>query len=115
MKPLPLALASLALLAGTADASFYNGNDLHGWCGTTPAEPGYNSDRAQCMGYVVGLVDGLTGIGTAGDALCLEGKTAAQVTDVVAKNLRDHPAGRDRLGVDVVFFALLQAFPCDDD
>jgi len=104
---------TLALIATSAQAVFYTGNDMAKFCGTSETAPSHYSDRARCSGYVIGVVDSMTRVEAYADDLCLpRGVTVGQLTNVVEKFMADHPAEMHRPGIEVVGFAMFDAFPC---
>jgi hypothetical protein len=105
-----------------ARAGFFTGNELYAIC--TSAN---NSDRSECLGYVVGIADAgaynpivskgyYTGWGSSiGQARwCLpEGVVVTQIRDVVLNYLRDKPQFRNSGAAGLAAFALETAWPCE--
>ena len=104
-----------------ARAGVFTGNELYAICTSSDS-----SDRAECLGYVVGLADAgaynpivmkgyYTGWGAnLGQARwCLpEGVIVTQIRDVVLNYLRDKPQWRNSGAAGLAAFALEDAWPC---
>lgn len=121
-----LAVAAFCtLLSGGAHAAF-TGNDLFENCASDAL-----ARQAQCMYYVIGVVDGMTpgfcfgkieGKGRppadvtivgADKLFCIPSEaTHGQLTDVFAKYLRENPKDRSKNGATLVLLAMTDAFPC---
>ncbi|OYX64370.1 MAG: hypothetical protein B7Y89_01780 [Novosphingobium sp. 32-60-15] len=97
-------VASLAALSTPAHAEWMDGNQLHDTC-ATPAP----LDRAMCLSYVIGVLDGLRYLPQ--PPVTPKGATAGQVRDVVAKYLIDHPEMRDQQARILVRAAVASAWP----
>jgi hypothetical protein len=73
-------------------------------------------DQAHCFGYVEGVFDEISAVQSAGfmpPVICEPGGiNAGRLRDVVMKALRAQPELRANLGADLVFFAMLGAWPC---
>ena len=116
MRGLILGLAvGLAVLLtageGRAQERFLNGQKLNEYCN--------GGDRA-CMGYVMGIFDGVRMIVAAGESYrpddfreCVpEGVAASQLTEVVKKWLREYSALWHFSADALVTKAFKDAFPC---
>lgn len=102
--------ASLAAIPLISSAQSDRGNDLLQRLDAFAAQKGGFSGGAGA-GYVVGVADTLTAIGT----VCLPGGVSnGQVTAVVHKYLRDNPAVLHQNAVVLVARALMDSFPCKD-
>lgn len=95
-------LLTLALVATTAHAEFYNGNEL------LRMMRGNSTEQAAAYGYVVGVNDALHKI-----TLCIpNGVTVGQANDVVRAYLEANPQVRHFSGDSVVAAALMAVWPC---
>ena len=114
---LPLGLAAAAL-TGPSEAqnpgairAFQSGNQLYAAC---------EADTGLCMGYVAGVADAMslvqvTGGSIAGVVACIPFPVViGEAKDVAVKYLREHPELRAYTAVDLVAFALHDAFPCPE-
>ena len=111
MKKLALILALLGAPAGAQDISvFFSGNELLEMCRSDNA-----AARADCMGYITGASDVLSGVISLGDmkAFCEPASvTRGQIHDVVVRYAIENPENRHFSGGALVYSALLDAFPC---
>ena len=104
-------LLCLALPASRAaaemGAGFFDGNDLFEWCTTRDA---------LCTGYVAGISDELTdleAIGAVTVTVCEPKEVKVkQMAEVVTRYLEKHPETRDRQASELVYRALVEAWPC---
>lgn len=97
-------MAGIAALPTAARAEWMDGNELHETCTTTAP-----LDRALCLSYVIGVLDGLRYLPQ--PPVTPTGATAGQVRDVVAKYLTDHPEKRDQQARMIVRTAVADAWP----
>lgn len=101
-------LISLALVASTAHAGFWNGNELLSRLNNEHSNP---SQYLQAQGYILGVVD-------AGDGedFCIPANVnGGQIFDIVRNFLRDKPEMRHQFKASLfVWFPLKQAFPCKE-
>jgi len=99
------ALAVLLCSAFTAQAQsqFFNGNEL-----LSRMESTNHFAQGVAHGYVVGIMDTMTGI-----TICSPGKlTVGQVHDIIHKYLKDNPEHR-HLAADVIVETVMsRRFPC---
>ena len=104
------------LVAGPAQAVFYDGNRLYEWCATPEGDPRYSWSSINCNGYVTGVIDSLEVAEKAGSGpitVCVpSGATVQQVRDVVLKYLTNHPEQRHTAAAILTILALREAFPC---
>jgi hypothetical protein len=108
---------SAALLLGTAicsnvtaEPAGISGAYLKNICESYTEMPANTSD-GMCIGYVVGVISVMKYI----NVLCLPDKsTHSQATLVVKKYLSDHPEKLHLNAEELVFAAILEAFPCTD-
>lgn len=117
------ALLALAWInVPSANAAFYDGNDLYKICEPTAAR------TSSCAVYIMGAADivmqmrhTLSGDGNSmilpstGKSCPFEipiGATGSQLADVVTNYLRDHPETRHYEASALVWRALHDAFPC---
>lgn len=99
MKKLMFALLMAGIGNVQAAKVFYDGNK---WLGVTPVEQ---------LAYVLGIVDSHTSLKQ--DVFCApDNVTAGQVTDIVKKNLTNHPEDRHLSASSLVLYSLQKAFPC---
>jgi Rap1a immunity proteins len=92
------------LAAGTAQARFYDGNDLHGYC-----TEGAGFYDGICLGYIAAAADALSRNGL----VCIpEGATLGQAREIVVRRLRDHPESRHHDAYALARTALLLAWRC---
>ncbi|MBY2949487.1 Rap1a/Tai family immunity protein [Rhizobium leguminosarum] len=136
MKRWGLALVA-AMTASTAQAGFFNGNDLYKNCtqsGSNSFMTGYVSgwvDKWQFDSYHVGeaarqknkqsapnadlMVEMVfLGVAIEGDICMPEKATAGQVADVFCKYLKDNPAQRAESGNMLLGKALAASFSCSN-
>jgi hypothetical protein len=112
---LPLGL-TISALSGPIEAqnpgairAFQSGIQLNSACQT---------DTGFCMGYVAGVADAMslvqvTGGNLAGVVACIPFPVViGQAKDVAAKYLHEHPELQGYTAVNLVAFALRDAFPC---
>jgi hypothetical protein len=93
-----------------------SGNELYSDCTTREADSSYYMMAATCRAFIQGIDDG---VGLTRWALKIKrlyctprGATAAQIRDVVVKELRDNPAQRNLPAAALAVSALQKAFPC---
>jgi len=98
------AIAGIAALSTPAHAEWMDGNQLHDTCSTTAP-----LDRATCLSYVIGVLDGLRYLSQ--PPVTPKGATAGQLRDVVAKYLTDHPEKRDQQARTLIRSAVAEAWP----
>mgnify|MGYP003125237630 CR=1 FL=1 len=99
-----------ALGAGSyQNKAFIDGNELLKVCEI--------NDRGACQSYIVGVTDGM--LYFFGDNLdksktiCLPSNVSgSQITDVTIKHVKDHPVSRNLNAAQLIFTAILLAFPC---
>jgi len=100
-----------ALWSGQAAATGYfeDGNTLLKVCTSTNT-----TDRSYCNGYVGGIVDSITEVGSmSGRKACLPaGVMSSQARDVVIQWLQRNPQVRHFTAPGLVAKALSEAFPC---
>ena len=108
-------IAAVGLVTGSTYANaggFETGNDLFDYC---------QRREASCTAYVLGAVDGFTysdelhGQSEANHltVFCTpDHANGAQLTDVFAKYLRDHPEKRHFAAASLILGAMMDAFPC---
>jgi hypothetical protein len=87
--------------------AFYTGNEIYERCGAPPDTP----QMALCSGYVAGVADAMN----SAHMVCIPpnaNMSVGQVTDLVAKYLRENPMLRVLPGLFPVAVALGTAFPC---
>lgn len=104
MKSSLVLAAGLALSTVPARADWMSGNELHETCASGSAV-----DKALCLSYVMGVLDGLRFLD-----LPLKtpvGATGGQVRDVVSKYLADHPETREQPARVLVKSAVVDAWP----
>ena len=98
-------LATLLAASTAAQASWYDGNDLHKF---------FNANDAVSRGFILGFV---TGIASAwdNDLFCLPANvTPGQLSDVVRSRLNRIPEQRHKGAEIIVAAALVVAYPCSD-
>jgi len=109
---LPLVL-QVALQVGPVDAAaaseeaFLSGKDLQELC---------KGGDAACTTYVMGVLDAVNLMESrsgGSSAFCAPEITSDEVTDVVTKHLKRHPARWESPAATLVVEALTEAFPCD--
>lgn len=91
-------------LSVPARAEWMDGNQLHDTCSPPAA-----LDRAMCLSYVIGVLDGLRYLSQ--PPVIPKGTTAGQVRDIVAGFLADHPEKRDQQARMLVRAAVVDAWP----
>ncbi len=97
-------LLALALVAGSAHAEFWNGNDL------LEKMTGTNMEQIMALGYVMGVFDSQRS-----STICPptnSGITAGQMRDVVKNYLERNPQHRHHTGDLVTVVALATVWPC---
>jgi len=105
-------VVAMVTVTGEAQSQFVDGSHLNEWR-KEYKKPLEQSDKDHSasglfMGYVAGICDGFNG-----QRFCTAtGVTAAQVSDIVAKYLEEHPEIRHKAGYLLVTEALKKAFPC---
>ena len=103
-------VALVVALVGTAIAgeeAFLTGKDLQELC---------KGGDASCTTYVMGVLDAVNmmeSLSGGGSAFCAPEITSDEVTDVVTKHLKRHPARWDSPAATLVVQALALAFPCE--
>ncbi|MGG7581737.1 Rap1a/Tai family immunity protein [Rhizobium sp. Nf11,1] len=116
---------SLFAMAGTAQAGFYTGNDLHELCkADQPAVLGYVAGVIDKSGYDLQVLEALDNA-PAGDIptfsrkyrmggfICYpDGMVLRQARDIFCKYLADHPESRQKGAEGLVQAALYDAWPC---
>ena len=95
-----------ALLAGTAQAEFYTGNQLLNMMN------GSNMEKMHAMGYVVGIADVWAEIRFCPHRSGGANVTAGQVNDVVQQYLTINPHLRNQTADVLTLNALSSAWPC---
>lgn len=103
LRCLPV-LFALGLLASPARAEWMSGEQLQDTCSTSVPV-----DRAMCLSYVIGVLDGFRALERAPKVP--ETVSAGEVRSVVAKFLADHPEARSLEGRMVVKAAVADAWP----
>jgi hypothetical protein len=103
MRYLP-ALAALGLLASPARAEWMSGEQLQDVCSAKAPV-----DRAMCLSYVIGVLDGLRSAER--PVKVPEDVSAGQVRDVVAAYLVGHDGALALQGREVVKAAIVDAWP----
>ena len=103
LRVLPV-IAALGLLASPARAEWMSGEQLQDTCSTSVPV-----DRAMCLSYVIGVLDGFRALERAPKVP--ETVSAGEVRSVVAKYLADHPEARSLEGRMVVKAAVVNAWP----
>lgn len=104
MRHLLIAATMLAVSA-PAQASFYDGNQVHEWCSADGPEIGL------CSGYVAGVAD--TAALFDDKPFCAHtGVEVRQMRDVVVNYLDQFPEKRHYPAQALVLVALSEAFPC---
>ncbi len=80
---------------------------------------GNNFEQGYCLGYIVGLGDGISGLQilevdrSRWSPICRpKGVTAAQLRDVVVKYIDDHPEERHTVMMVLAVVAMRAAWPC---
>ena len=105
MKKLLKWAAITLALCGTCHAQLMNGNQLYGWMST-------NSGQTVALAYITGVTDSASWQ-PGKMAYCLPpGGNNGQFADVVKKYLADNPQERHKDAPEIIFRALLRAFPC---
>ena len=99
------AILCLALVAGSANAYFKDGNKL---LSELKDNTGTNIYPAIGMGYITGVADALSGITTCPPS----NATAGQMTDMVRNYLENTPAIRHLPANQVVLHVLKSVWPC---
>lgn len=94
----------LGLIATPAHAEWMSGNELYDMCSTASVV-----DRASCLAYVMGVLDGVRGLDQ--PPRTPVGATGGQVRDVVTKYLADHPESRTLPARKIVTSAVIDAWP----
>ena len=94
-----VAMALSSLVAGKADANYFDGNELLAWCENWHREPAPGDDLllgGYCGGFVGGVVDVLV---NKPNTFCVPqgpgGVRSAQLVEVVKLYLHDHPEKRN--------------------
>jgi hypothetical protein len=111
---LSLALTVLPT-AGHAYLAYQTGNDLLRLCQTESRDPGGYADRAQCIGYIQGIVDQMALVrAVVGRADCVPASAlAGQLRDVVIQYLAANPVARNAPAARLVTEALTQGWKCE--
>ncbi len=95
-------LLCLALVSGSAQAEFMDGNKL------LSDMQGTTTDQIHSIGYVVGVADAIRGV-----VYCPPSNvTAGQLTDMVKNYLINTPAIRHNTGDRIVSHVLKMMWPC---
>jgi hypothetical protein len=106
-----LMLAALLILpCGIARAD--TGNDLFQSC---EVEKDNNFSLGTCLGYVVGAADAFIASMNAQNACWFRippNVNKQQMIDITVKYLNDHPEQRQYRAADLIFVAIVTAFPC---
>jgi hypothetical protein len=98
-------LSAFAKDDGSSGSGFLTGNKLYEECNS--------QDLSLCLGYVMGVSDGLNG--TKPNFFCAPlGIKASQELAVVVKYLRDHPETWHYSAWTEIGVALNMAFPCNE-
>lgn len=105
-------MIDLLMMLAASTSTFMNGNELHGQCISTD-----NGQQLLCMGYIVGVSDGIAIAQTAAQpehhSICIAATAdRRQIVDVVKNYMRDHPADRNRTASALIYVSLREAFPC---
>ena len=98
-----IAAIILALIAGSAQAEFKDGNRL-----LADLQSSYVEDRMHAMGYIVGIAD----MGRSVINCMPENATAGQLRDMVRNYLENTPAERHFSGDLIVNKVLKTVWPC---
>lgn len=102
-------IALLLVVAGSARARFYSGDELYGWCTTT-------SQYALCYRYLEEVIDTNEALeeGTpVENRVCMpNGVGREQLRRIVVKKLTDNVDVRQRPAAGLVWRALLDVWPC---
>ena len=122
---LAASLLTMPTVAGqvTQSAEFMSGNELYRKCTTREGSATYYQDDAMCIGYIIGVHDGLV---TAGSTVTFmanlttplrlactpPGIEAGQLRDIVVNALRAKPAERNLNAGLLIMSALVEAYPC---
>ena len=113
-----VAMALSSLVAGKADANYFDGNELLAWCENWQREPDPGDDLllgGYCGGFVGGVVDVLV---NKPNTFCVPqgrgGVRSAQLVEVVKLYLHDHPEKRNLAASLLVMQALKEKFPCPE-
>jgi Rap1a immunity proteins len=101
--------------ADGADGVWQNGNQLLDAC----TDQTGHENTPLCYGYIQGIIDMswyMTGyLKLKGDFCIPQEVTVRQLSEIVAKYLRDNPSTRRYRASVLVHIALFQAFPCPKD
>jgi hypothetical protein len=103
----PALQVGLVDAATASEEAFLSGRDLQELC---------KGVDASCTTYVMGVLDAVNMMESrsgGGSAFCAPEITSDEVTDVVTKHLKRHPARWDSPAATLVVQALAQAFPCN--
>jgi hypothetical protein len=117
-----LLIAGAVALAQTtsvraASVQFYTGLEAYVACAAV-LNNGLPEKRANCDGYVIGVLDALATVREAeGSAIaerfCVPSKLlSGAVTQVFARYLFEHPDQRKYTASSLVILAMIEAFPC---
>jgi len=112
MKRMIVAVPLFALFgvvdgAAAGEEAFLSGDDLQELC---------KGVDASCTTYIMGVLDGVNMMESragSGSGYCAPEITSDDVTDVVTKHLKRHPARWESPAAMLVVEALTEAFPCD--
>jgi hypothetical protein len=97
------AILTCSVFTAHAQVQFFTGNDL-----LNRMESDNNFRSGIANGYVIGVIDTLTGITVCPPA----GITIGQANDIILKYLRDNPSNR-HIAADVIIDVVMSArFPC---
>src|SRR4051812_16526985 len=114
MRELLLAtFAAILLIGGVATA---RANNLYFMSGNDLLDEGNNqAQRRMCTGYIMGVVDGMSGNDGRMSVwrMCLpQAATNIQAVDVGKRYLNEHPELRHLAASGLIAKALAEAFPC---
>jgi len=85
------------------------GNDFMRTCAETPDR---SVQGAACVAYIMGVWDGFF-FGKPGQAYCIsDDATPLQLKRIVVKYISDHPEKAHKPSLELVIFAINEAFPC---
>lgn len=109
MKAVTIAAALVYGLSIAPAFALFDGNELWESCNGD-----MHGDRGFCQGYVSAVVDSHHALMSEDNYFFCrpKGVIVRQYIDVVKKSLADHPQDRHRRAADLVFEALMEAFPC---
>jgi hypothetical protein len=100
---------TVATIASASAADVYEtGNDYLRTC----ERPTSEVTQAACWSYVHGAIDVLSGPAYSGGAICMPRVTVRQVSDMLIKQLLEHPEDRHHPTTGILALMLWQKFPC---